>query len=84
MEAQITKYVSELFGVSVNEVQVLNRFFYLYEKDSKKYVARVIDEPDFAEQQTEVTWINYLADHGIGISRATPSVNGALVEKISL
>ena len=84
METQIARNVSELFGVRVEEIQILNRFFYFYERDNKKYVARVLDNPDFSEQQTEVTWINYLADHGIGIPRATPSVNGALVEKISL
>ena len=84
MQALIVEYISELFEVNVNEIEVLNQYFYPYKTDCGKYVARVLGEPDFAEQTTEVAWLNYLVNQGVRIARAVPSVNGELVEKIHI
>ena len=81
---QIAKTVSELYGVHIDNVQPLNEYFYQYEKGSRALVARVLAEPEPDQQRTEVAWLNYLADHGVGIVRAVPSVNENLVESVSI
>lgn len=37
-----------------------------------------------AQIGAELHWINYLSDHGVPVCRALPSVNGKLVETVSL
>ena len=84
MESQIADKVAELCQVPRESIKILNSLFYRYQRDGEEYVARVTGEPDLAQQQTEVAWVNYLADNGIGIVRAAPSANGALVEEFTL
>ncbi len=82
MQKQIVDSISELFDVKPNQIRSLNQYFYPYTNDGGDFVARVLQEPSYAEQTTEVSWINYLASDGVRIVRAVPSVNGELVEEI--
>lgn len=83
-ETEITKGIARLFDVGEDAVRPLNHFLFLYEKDGKPYMARVLDEPSHEEQLAEVAWVNYLAEGGIGFARPVPSATGALVEKIEV
>ena len=84
MEKQVARYVCDLFAVGAHEVQTLNHFLYPFKKDGREYMARVLAEPDLTEQQTEVRWLDYLAERGVGMVRPLPSVNGALLECVEI
>ena len=61
MQKQIVDCISELFDVKPNEIRSLNQYFYPYRNDQGDFVARVLQEPSYPQQTTEVSWINYLA-----------------------
>jgi len=57
---------------------------YEYEHDGRSFILRISFRPDrTAEQiQAELHFVNYLAEHGVRVSRPVPSRNGNLLETV--
>lgn len=75
------------FGVQKNQIKSLDSFeSYIYEftSNSKDFILRISHSIRRNENliHAEVDWINYLADRGVGVSKAITSTNGKLVEAV--
>lgn len=75
------------YGIERETLRFLGGFrnrAYEYTKDQQQYIVRI----SFESQRTvgmirgEVDWIRYLADHGVSVAKAIPSLNGEFVELV--
>jgi Ser/Thr protein kinase RdoA (MazF antagonist) len=59
---------------------------YEYTRDGQPYILRISFRPDrMAEQiQAELHFVNYLAEHGVRVSRPVSSSNGRLLETVQV
>jgi Ser/Thr protein kinase RdoA (MazF antagonist) len=76
------------YGIASENIHLLDgfeSFIYEFERDSGDYILRIGHSlrKSVALVQGEIDWINYLAEGGVGVSRAIPSHNGLLVEQIN-
>ncbi|MFD1394693.1 phosphotransferase enzyme family protein [Kroppenstedtia eburnea] len=78
---------AERYGVLKDQVHFLKdaeNYVYEFEKDNRPYILRITHtirrQPDYI--MGELEWLNYLADHGLNVSRAVPSAKGNLIESI--
>ena len=75
------------FGIGKDQIKILDSFesyIYEFENSSGSFILRISHSIRRNESlvQSEVDWINYLADHGISVSKAIVSQNGNLVEAV--
>ena len=58
---------------------------YACEQGGRPLILRISCRPDRSPDQirAELHFVNYLGDHGVGVARALPSVNGELLETIT-
>lgn len=75
------------YGVSQDQIYFLKdaeNYVYEFEKDHRSYILRITHtirrHPDYI--MGELEWLNYLADHGLPVSRAVPSAQGNWIETI--
>jgi Ser/Thr protein kinase RdoA (MazF antagonist) len=95
---RILKEAANRFGVGVGKLMKLHdsvkivegwRFIekslHQYERDGRYFILRLTHPLyiDFKLIPGELDWVNYLADHGVSVSRAITSKNGELVEIIA-
>jgi len=75
----------DIASESIRPLDAFESFIYEFERDSDAFILRI--GHSFRRNQAlvlaELDWINYLADGGVGVSRAIPSIQGNLVESIS-
>lgn len=77
------------FGVGPGELNNLGGFesyVYEYRKGEQDYILKVTHSIRRTAEYImgELDWLNYLADHGVSVSRAVASERGNLVERIEL
>lgn len=75
------------FGIQKHEIKILDSFesfIYEFSNNSGNYILRISHSIRRNENliHAEVDWINYLADHGVGVSKAIFSKTGNLVEVV--
>src|SRR5215203_6618390 len=75
------------YGGTVQQTQELKAFesfIYEFERDSQPYILRISHSLRRSESliEGEVDWINFLAQGGVSVARAIPSLTGKLVESI--
>jgi amicoumacin kinase len=73
------------YGIQPGEIRLLDGFeSYLYEytRDEQQRILRVTHSlhRDAAAIRGEVDWLRYLANHGVSVAYAVPSLSGELVE----
>lgn len=84
----ILQEIIERFGIQKSQIKILDSFeSYIYEfsKNSKDFILRISHSIRRNKNliHGEVDWINYLADRGVGVSKAIPSNMGNLVECVN-
>ncbi|MGE5672930.1 MAG: phosphotransferase enzyme family protein [Mycobacterium leprae] len=76
------------YGVTADGVKAVGgweSFVYQYNRDGRDYILKITHTIRRSESYLmgELEWLNFLADGGIAVSRAVPSVGGHLVERIA-
>lgn len=76
------------YGLVAGELQELDgyeSFIYTFERDGERYILRLGHSQRRSEAliRGEVDWINYLAENGVSVAWAVPSLSGNLVEPIA-
>ena len=80
------------YGISCSDLHLVPGYLgcqnivYDYARDGQKLILRVSYRPDRSLEmiRAEVHFVNYLADHGVLVSRALPSLEGNLVETLQV
>lgn len=91
-DREILDTASRLFGVKKDALKLFAGFegcanlVYEYQHDGRLCILRISFRPDrTAEQiQAELHFVDYLAEHGVRVSRPMPSQNGRLLETIQV
>jgi Ser/Thr protein kinase RdoA (MazF antagonist) len=89
-DREVLDTVSRLFGTNKDALKTFASYegcenlVYEYEYDGMPLILRISFRPDrTAEQiQAELHFVNYLAEHGVRVSRPVPSQNGNLLETV--
>lgn len=76
-----------LYGIEPDDISLLDgfeSFMFAYQRHGRPYILRLSHSIRRTEEMIwgEVDWINYLAEGGVGVSRAVRSLDGRLVEVI--
>jgi Ser/Thr protein kinase RdoA (MazF antagonist) len=84
---QLLNQASVIFHANLEQMRCLKKSAYMiYECkiNGERFILRLIEQPpEFAHfVRGEINWINYLADNGIKVSRAIPSLRGDYVAVI--
>ncbi|MBU0492581.1 MAG: phosphotransferase [Chloroflexi bacterium] len=91
-DRQVLDTASRLFGVSKDALTLVAGYegcanlVYEYQRDGQSFILRISFRPDrtAAQIQAELHFVNYLAEHGIRVSRPIPSQNGNLLETVQV
>lgn len=83
----IFQEVIKRYGISTNQIKILDSFesfIYEFENKTGEYILRIGHSirRNVDLIHGEVDWINFLADRGVGVSKAITSRNGNLVETV--
>jgi Ser/Thr protein kinase RdoA (MazF antagonist) len=89
-DSEVLDTVSHIFGTREDALKLVAGYegcanlVYEYEHDGQPRILRISFRPDRpAEQiQAELHFVNYLAEHGVRVSRPIPSQNGNLLETL--
>ena len=84
---QILHEVAGRYGIETGQIRLLDgfeSFMFEYEQNGRAYILRLSHSirRSVGLIMGEVDWINYLAQGGLGVSRAVPSQRGELVEVV--
>ena len=91
-DRKVLDTASHLFGIRKEALRILGSYegcanlIYEYERDGQPFILRISFRSDrTAEQiQAELHFVNYLAEHGVRVSRPVPSQNGKLLETVQV
>jgi Ser/Thr protein kinase RdoA (MazF antagonist) len=80
----------QLFGTNKEALDLFGSYegcvnlVYEYESAGQPLILRIsfLPEKTAAQIQAELHFLNYLAEHGVGVSRPVPSKNGNLIETV--
>lgn len=72
-------------GAHIEKLGGFESFLFSIERGDQAYILRITHSIRRSEAMIlgEIDWINYLADRGLGVARAVPSLSGELVELIA-
>lgn len=84
----ILQEIMARYGIEQDKIRLLDGFesyIFEFEVDDQSFILRVGHSLRRTVEliRGEVDWINYLADGGLGVARAVPSRQGALVEVVA-
>ena len=91
-DREVLDTASRLFCIRKDDLKLVVGYegcanlVYEYERDGQPFILRISFRPDrTAEQiQAELHFVNYLAGHGVRVSRPVPSQDGNLVETVQV
>jgi Ser/Thr protein kinase RdoA (MazF antagonist) len=89
-DQEVLDTASGLFGIRKDALKLVAGYegcanlVYEYQRDGQPFILRISFRSDrTAEQiQAELHFVNYLAEHGVRVSRPVPSQNGKLLETV--
>ena len=89
-DKQVLDRAVSLFGATKDALSLYESYegcqnlVYDYEREGQPLILRISYRPDRPVDQikAELHFVNYLADHGVGVARALPSQDGNLVESV--
>lgn len=84
LEQTIRERLNEMYPVNVMKVEAVTNEMYRCKADKETYYARITNYKTLDEQAEEVRYTEFLRYEGVGTSPAVSSLNGNVVEKISL
>jgi Ser/Thr protein kinase RdoA (MazF antagonist) len=87
---EVLEPASRLFGIEKEPLRAFASYegcenlVYEYERDGRPFILRISFRPDrtAGQIQAELHFVNYLAEHGVGVSRPVLSQNGNLLETV--
>lgn len=85
--SRILTQATDRFGIAADQIALLDgfeSFIYQFQKEGQEYILRISHSQRRSADliRGELDWINYLADGGVGVSRAVPSQSGEMVEVV--
>lgn len=88
-EQKVLTDAADRYGIAPGSLKRLGSFesfVFEYSRNGEEYILRVTpgDHRQPSQISGELEWINYLADNGVSVCRALPSVNGSLIEVVAL
>jgi len=91
-DREVLDTASRLFGIRKDTLKLVGDYegcanlVYEYKRDGQPFILRVSFRPDRAVEQilAELHFVNYLAEHGVRVSRPMPSQNGKLLETFQI
>ena len=84
VEQRIRELLNETYSVDFIKVESVTNEMYRCTAKDDVYFARITNYKTYEEQLGEVTYTNFLYEEGLGVSPTIPSLNGKVVEKITL
>ena len=89
-DRQVLDTACQLFGTQKDALKVFASYegcenlVHEYERDGNPFILRISFRPDrtAGQIQAELHFVNYLAEHGVRVSRPVPSRNGNLLETV--
>lgn len=91
-DREVLDTASRLFGVRKDALKLVAGYegcanlVYEYKRDGQPFILRVSFRSDRTVEQilAELHFVNYLAEHGVRVSRPMPSQNGKLLETVQV
>ncbi|MCA0987329.1 phosphotransferase enzyme family protein [Guptibacillus algicola] len=80
----IRERLNEVYPIEVTNVEAVTNEMYRCKAEEETYYARITNYKTLDEQAEEVRYTEFLRNEGLGTSPAIASLNGNVVEKISL
>ncbi|WP_438824245.1 phosphotransferase enzyme family protein [Bacillus sp. JJ1562] len=84
MVQTILELLNKIYPVNIINVESVTNQMFRCTTENGKYFARITNYKNFDEQLEEVNYTDFLFNEGLGVSPAIPSLNGKVVEKITL
>ncbi|RSK27734.1 protein kinase [Bacillus sp. HMF5848] len=84
MENIIEQSLNQLYPVNIMGVEVVTPGMYRCFSEDKTYYARISNYKSYEHQYEELSWMEYLSQHGVGVATVVRSNNQQLIEKIKL
>lgn len=84
MEQKLLELLNKIFPIHVTKVESVTNEMYRCTAEEGNYFARVTNYKSLDEQLEEVHYTNFLFKEGLGVSPTIRSINGKIVEKITL
>ena len=84
MKQRILELLNEIYPVDLIEVESVTNEMFRCTAKHDVYFARITNYKTYDEQLEEVTYTNFLYEEGLGVSPTISSLNGKVVEKITL
>ncbi|WP_010095008.1 phosphotransferase enzyme family protein [Ornithinibacillus scapharcae] len=84
MEQTILELLNEIYPVELIKVESVTDEMYRCTAKQGEYFARITNYKSYDEQLEEVNYTNFLYQEGLGVSPTISSLNGNIVEKITL
>ena len=89
-DREVLDTASRLFGVRKDALKLVAGYegcanpVYEYKRDGQPFILRISFRPDRTAEQikAELHFVNYLAEHGVRVSRPILSQNGKLLETV--
>lgn len=84
MEIKIIECLNEIYPVNITKVESVTNEMFRCTATQGQYYARITNYKSYDEQVEEVKYTNFLHKEGLGVSPTISSLNGRVVEKITL
>lgn len=84
MEQKILELLNKIYPVDFIKIEEVTNEMFRCTTEDGNYFARVTNYKSFDEQLEEVNYTDFLFKEGLGVSLTIPSINGKVVEKITI
>ncbi|TXR58365.1 phosphotransferase enzyme family protein [Bacillus sp. AR18-7] len=84
LEKEILQFINELYPLNFINITPITNEMYECLTDQGTYFIRITNYKTYEEQLEEVTYANFLYENGLDVPPILPSLQGNLVEKLTL
>ncbi len=84
LEKEKLQFINELYPLNFINIKPITNEMYECLTDQGTYFIRITNYKTYEEQLEEVTYTNFLYENGLDVPPILPSLQGNLVEKLTL
>ncbi|HFK1548568.1 phosphotransferase [Bacillus albus] len=84
LEKEILQFINERYPLNFINIKPITNEMYQCLTELDTYFIRITNYKTYEEQLEEVTYTNFLYENGLAVPPILPSLNGNLVEKLTL
>lgn len=84
LEKEILKLINERYPLNFINIKPITNEMYQCLTELDTYFIRITNYKTYEEQLEEVTYTNFLYENGLAVPPIIPSLNGNLLEKLTL